>query len=72
MILRVLIQLDIRVHCITLSDFGLSRSSQLTVRSLYLHLNRMFLMVVHKGYSLIVLLDAIDSHARLAVSGADL
>jgi hypothetical protein len=32
----------------------------------------MLLMVVHKRNSLIVLLDAIDSHARLAVPGADL
>ena len=39
---------------------------------LYFHLNRVFLTVVHKGNSLIVLLDTIDGHARLAVPGADL
>ena len=72
MILRGLIQIDTRVYRTTLSDFGVSRYSQLTACGLYFHFNRVLLMVVHKMDSLIVLLDAIDSHARLAVSGAAL
>jgi hypothetical protein len=39
---------------------------------LYFHFNRVFLTVVHKGNGLILLLDAIDSDSRLAVSPADL
>jgi hypothetical protein len=39
---------------------------------LYFHLNRVFPTVVHKRNSLILLLDAIDGHVRLAVPGADL
>lgn len=46
--------------------------SVLTVCGLYCYLNRMFLTVVHKGNSLIELLDAIDRHARLAVVGPHL
>ena len=39
---------------------------------LYFHLNRVFLTVVHKGNRVILLLDAIDNHARLAIRGAEL
>ena len=72
MILRVLIQIDTRVHCTTLSDFDVSRYSMLTACGLYVYLNGVFLTVVHKKNSLIVSLDAIDSHAHLAVPGARL
>jgi hypothetical protein len=72
MILRVLIQIDARVHWTTLSDFGISRYPQLTACGLYFHLNRVLLTVVHKRNNLIVSLDAIDGHAHLTVPGADL
>ena len=72
MIMRMLIQIDTRAHCTTLSGFGVSRYSPLTAYGLYLHLSRVFLMVVYKGNSLIMLLEAIDGYAHLAVHGADL
>ena len=53
-------------------SFGVGRYSQSTVCGLYFHLNRMFLIIVYKGNSLVWLLDAIDRHAHLAVPGADL
>jgi hypothetical protein len=40
--------------------------------SLYVHLDRVLLTVVHKGNSLVVLLNPIDGHARLAVPCARL
>ena len=44
----------------------------LAAYDLYVHLDPVVLTVVHKGNHPIVLLDAIDRHARLAVPAADL
>ena len=38
----------------------------------YVDLNRVLLMVIHKGNCHIVLLNAINAHAHLAAPGADL
>jgi hypothetical protein len=72
MIRWVLTQIETRVHCTTLSNFGVSGYSQSTVCGLYFHLNRVLLIIVYKGNNLVWLLDAINGHARLAVPGADL
>ena len=47
-------------------------SYALTPCGLYLHINRVVLMVIYKRNSPILLLNAIDHHARFAVPGADL
>jgi hypothetical protein len=72
MILRDLIQLDTRIPCTALSNFGVCRYSQSTVCGLYFHINRVFLIIIYKGNNIVWLLDAIDGHAHLAIPGADL
>jgi hypothetical protein len=46
--------------------------SLLTSCCLYFYLNQVFLTIVHKGNSVVLLLDAIDSDSRRAVPRADL